>query len=267
MTAIIRRADWGARHPRSRRTITLPTSEVWLHHFATEKWFGAEGMRACQRYHMDSKGWADIGYSFVVDPTSLEVYEGRGAGVSGAHTYGHNTKSHGIAVMGNFQSREVSSMLIDRIAGLLAYGKKQGWWGGALSGGHRDVVGTQCPGDNLYAAIASINARAKNLAQPPIPTMAQAVVTDSNVERLAGEVLARAYYWAHVHPVDGGKFVRRDTGEEVKVDFAITLGGEPRSYSDLHITGPDRYATARAVGDLIRKFPPGTEVRRGHPFE
>lgn len=264
---LTRRADWGARPPRSRRTISTPTSEVWLHHFASEGWFGASGMRACQAFHMDRKGWADIGYSFVVDPVDLVVFEGRGFGVSGAHTYGRNTRSHGIAVMGNYQTRAVTSGLVDLLAELLVYGKRQGAWSSAaFTGGHRDVGSTACPGDHLYAALGRINARAKNLAQPPLPKMAQAVVTDNDVERLSGEVLARAYYWAHVAPADGGKFVRRDTGETVDVEFAITLGGDPRPHSDLHIAGEDRYGTARAVGDLIRKFPPGTENRRGHPF-
>jgi N-acetylmuramoyl-L-alanine amidase len=41
-------------------------------------------MRNIQNFHMNTNGWADIGYNFCIgDPG--QVYEGRGYGRHGAH--------------------------------------------------------------------------------------------------------------------------------------------------------------------------------------
>lgn len=106
---------------------------------------------------MDSREWTDISYSYVIDPDSLKIYEGRGAGIRGGHTKNRNSISHAICVMGNFNNDKVTGNLINVIGALVAYGHKQGWWPSRLTGGHRDVVSTECPGDNLYAAIGQIN--------------------------------------------------------------------------------------------------------------
>lgn len=152
----VTRSEWRARNPKSVSTIDLPTPELWLHHTAGSE-RGHAGMRAIQDYHMDVKGWNDIAYSFVVDPDSLGVYVGRGPGIQGGHTEGHNSISHAICVMGNFDVTQPSDDLLKVIAELINHGVAQGWWRG-LSGGHRDASGasTACPGSYLYAEINRI---------------------------------------------------------------------------------------------------------------
>lgn len=153
---IVSRAEWGARDRLRRHGIATPTPELYLHHTAGNE-SGPGGMRAIQQFHMDVKGWSDIGYSFVVDPDTLTVYEGRGAGVAGGHTKGRNSVSHGIAVMGDFTVNDPSAELVALLAGLVHHGLTREWWGDRFTGGHRDVVATACPGDRLYAAIPTIN--------------------------------------------------------------------------------------------------------------
>lgn len=156
MLEIVSRSEWRARPPRSVVTIPIPTPELWLHHTAGSE-EGASGVRAIQNFHMDTRGWSDIAYSFVIDRISLEVYEGRGAGVRGGHTFGHNSVSHGICVMGNFETMTVSDALVAKVAELVRFGQGRGWWPAQLTGGHRDVRPTSCPGANLYAEIGEIN--------------------------------------------------------------------------------------------------------------
>lgn len=165
---IITRAEWGARPPKHRNTIPTPTPELWLHHTGGNH-RGANGMRAIQAFHMDGRGWSDIAYSFVVDRISLDVYEGRGAGVAGGHTRGHNRISHAICCMGNFEHLIPQDDLLELLAELVAYGHKQGWWPDQFTGGHRDATGanTACPGRNLYARIPHINQLA--LQEPTVP--------------------------------------------------------------------------------------------------
>lgn len=166
---IVTRAQWGARPPRRRLTMALPSRELWLHHTAgTER--GISGMRRIQNQHMDVKGWDDIAYSVVIDPADLTVYEGRGPGVIGGHTFGHNSISHAICVMGDYDVLRPSDLLIAKIAEVVKHGNSQGWWPAALSGGHRDVRATQCPGNHLYPQIARINMLAHASGGPTMPT-------------------------------------------------------------------------------------------------
>ena len=50
---------------------------------------------------MDSNGWSDIGYSFLVGGDG-NVYEGRGFNIQGAHTSGYNSVGYGVCFIGNF---------------------------------------------------------------------------------------------------------------------------------------------------------------------
>ena len=158
---ITSRAEWGARPPKRRLTIETPTRELWLHHTAGDH-RGAAGVRNIQDFHMDSRGWSDIAYSYLIDRHTLEIFEGRGAGIAGGHTKGHNTHSHAICVMGNFENYGISGALLDTIAGLVAHGHSEGWWPDQLTGGHRDAPGAQtaCPGRYLWAQIPEINRKA-----------------------------------------------------------------------------------------------------------
>ena len=47
--------------------------------------------------------WSDIGYNFLIGGDG-RVYEGRGWGVQGAHTYGYNSIAVGICYIGDFTS-------------------------------------------------------------------------------------------------------------------------------------------------------------------
>lgn len=52
---------------------------------------------------LQSSGWDDIGYSFLIGADG-RVYEGRGWHRVGAHTYHYNDVGIGIAVIGNFMT-------------------------------------------------------------------------------------------------------------------------------------------------------------------
>jgi hypothetical protein len=153
---IVSRARWGARAPRVRRGITIPTPRLWIHHTAGSE-RGAAGMRSIQNFHMDGKGWADISYSFVVDNADGTIFEGRGAGIQGAHTRFDNTRSHAICMMGNFMNIRPSAQAIDSIVALARHGREQGWWVPTCHG-HREAprADTACPGDNLFARLGEI---------------------------------------------------------------------------------------------------------------
>lgn len=136
--------------------IVTPTPRLWLHHGAT----GVSDRKtaiAYAKYHIRTHGWVMEGYSFLI--AGGEVLEGRGEGKAGAHTQGDNDRSHGICMVGNYQSRLPSTADIDALVWLVRHGMDRGWWDGPITGGHRDAPGasTSCPGRRLWKHIPDIN--------------------------------------------------------------------------------------------------------------
>lgn len=164
---VVTRAQWGARAPRSRRKISLPTPRLWIHHSADER--QGSSIRAHQDWHMDGRGWADIAYSLLVD-TAGTVYEGRGIGVAGGHTAGDNSRSHGICVLGNHETRAPTAAAERTIVALARWGRDHGWWVPTL-GGHRDAPGasTACPGRHLYARLQELRRQVNSGGAPKTP--------------------------------------------------------------------------------------------------
>lgn len=75
-----------------------------IHHSAFYKANGAETLLEVQRLHRDDRGWADVGYHYLVDRDGA-IYEGRNLGVRGVHTQGRNTGSAGVCLLGDFRYR------------------------------------------------------------------------------------------------------------------------------------------------------------------
>ncbi|TPP66324.1 Peptidoglycan recognition protein 5 [Fasciola gigantica] len=95
---IISRREWGAALTRRLFSkITKPVPHVILHHTEQPTLCSGDScknsIRAIQKYHF-SRGYSDIGYSFLIG-TDGQIYEGRGWGVVGAHTYGYNRNGYG----------------------------------------------------------------------------------------------------------------------------------------------------------------------------
>ena len=61
-------------------------------------------VRAIQRNHQQQRGWDDVGYNFLIGGSDVraEIYEGRGFDVVGAHAVGYNSRSVGIALIGDW---------------------------------------------------------------------------------------------------------------------------------------------------------------------
>ena len=181
---IVSRAGWGADES---IVVGLPGQARQLDRMFVHHTVGANGysqdqspgiVRAIQAYHVNDRGWSDIGYNFLVDRFGT-IYEGRAGGIDqaviGAQAGGFNTGSSGVALMGTYTSATPSAEATAAIAELVAW--KAGvhhfdplGMGEAVSGGssryeegvvvtlpnlagHRDVSSTTCPGDGPYALL------------------------------------------------------------------------------------------------------------------
>ncbi|MDI9886713.1 FG-GAP-like repeat-containing protein [Streptomyces sp. HNM0645] len=193
---IIGRAQWGA----DESLVADPAEyidrvqAVYIHHtVGTNDYSCAESaalVRGIMTYHVKTNGWNDLGYNFLVDKCG-QIFEGRGGGVDlpvrGAHTYGFNSYSTGIALLGDFEGDPATGKPAGRPskAALQSAARVAAWKLGQYDGdpkgtvtltaqgntgkyttgqsatmnvisGHRDAFATACPGENLYARLPAI---------------------------------------------------------------------------------------------------------------
>lgn len=110
----------------------------------------SEFIRNIQSYHMDSLDNWDIGYNFLIGNDG-NVYEGAGWHKVGAHTYGYNKKSIGIAFIGDFSDELPSEKALNVAKEFLACGVSAGELDRRykLLGG-RQIHASESPGLRLY---------------------------------------------------------------------------------------------------------------------
>lgn len=144
MVNIIDRSEWGARPPHSRNTVSWGTrTEFIVHHSAGPT---SQSISSIQDFHMDNRGWSDIGYNMLVDQDG-NAYEGRGWLVVGAHAVGHNTSGIGVCYIGQNSPSGAAKSAIRAL-----YDQACDHAGRELAAkGHRDVNSTSCPGGNLHS--------------------------------------------------------------------------------------------------------------------
>lgn len=183
------RGCWGARAA-SVQYGNQPTRAI-LHHTAGSGDFNTNGIedskanvRAIQNLHMNTNGWSDIGYHFLVDKHG-NTFEGRAATmtnwVTGAHAYMANTRSVGFNFMGYFHSpyyHEAPAVMMNAVADVIAWYMPNGWDPhgnpGTTTGefgtspgslcGHNEVSSTACPGENLVDRLGEL----RNMVQQRI---------------------------------------------------------------------------------------------------
>ena len=172
-----RRSQWcpGGCPPNPNPIPTEPTHMI-VHHSAgtntASDWDAV--VRNIWHFHVVTRGWADIGYNWLIAPTG-QLYEGRGDGIKGAHFCGTNSNTVGICMMGNYMTIGPSGYAVHTLEQLLTwtahkwrikpeekrYHRVSGLNLFGLSG-HRDGCSTLCPGDSLYARLPAIR---KTLSQ------------------------------------------------------------------------------------------------------
>lgn len=154
-------------------------SKIILHHTATSTDEDPTvAIRAIYYYHAVTLGWGDIGYNVVVDRLG-NVYEGRfgGENAVGGHAYRYNPGSIGIAVIGTYQSVDVSPQAEASLLALLTYKATRHGIDPLGSSyfvdkelpnimGHRDALNTSCPGAAFYERLPSLRAQIRGGLPP-----------------------------------------------------------------------------------------------------
>jgi len=174
---IFSRAQWGA-DERLRDKGSLRYFEVhagFVHHTVNANGYSRSQVpgiiRSIYAYHTRTRGWSDIGYNFLVDRFG-RIWEGRYGGVDrpvvGAHTAGYNDYAFAMSAIGNFETVQPSTKMLNAYGRLFAWklalhgvdatapSQRVGSRSFPAINGHRDAGSTACPGRYLYAKLSTI---------------------------------------------------------------------------------------------------------------
>ncbi len=244
---VVSREEWGARSTSC--SSNTDKYRMAIHHTVTPATSDpAVRVRGIQNFHIDSRGWCDIGYHFLV---SLDgrMWEGRPLSQLGTHVGGQNTGNIGISYIGCFQNSGCNDWtpftppdaMID--AGATLVREMSRIYGITVNAtnvkGHRDHAGasTSCPGDNLHALLPQIRERASG---PSGPVWSAAYVDQSFP-------LARDPFVIPPGDEVAGYIELRNTGTDPWMPGETFLGTtEPRD-GDSPIAGSDWVSPRRAA--------------------
>jgi hypothetical protein len=245
---ILPRSAWGARAPRCGNA-DAPKQRMAIHHTVSARTLRGsyEGMlRQTQSYHMDGRGYCDVGYHFFVTDDG-RAWEARGVDILGGHSGNYNGRNAGIVFVGCFDGSAACNNLGGRdvpqammAAGARVIRALSGRYGIPIDAdrvkghGEQPFQATACPGSHLRARLEELRALARNNTQPQ-PSASAA--TSASASASAGQPAVR---WLGREP---GAGPRR---------------GRERVRRPLHVRPPGR----RQRGAVRRR--PGP-VEHGHP--
>jgi hypothetical protein len=168
-SGIVARSQWtrsGIARP-SEANAMNGISRITIHHDAivsTDLRSGSDVARrieSIRRSHVQ-RGWADIGYHYVIDPQG-RVWEARTTAKQGAHVEDNNEHNLGIVVMGNFNVHAPSpqaTVAVDRFVAL-----QMNRYNVPLSRvyTHQELKSTACPGNRMQRFMNSTRGRSGGL--------------------------------------------------------------------------------------------------------
>jgi hypothetical protein len=153
---VVPRERWHAKPTGSNVTAMSSIYRITVHHTADpcyqEDWASSMArMLLYQKTHQEGRGWADIGYHYIIDRAG-RIWEGRPLVYQGAHA-GNSEKNRGnigVCLMGDFNQQELTrgqeSSLVNLLRELCRIHRIDG---GSKIYTHMELHATQCPGKKL----------------------------------------------------------------------------------------------------------------------
>lgn len=147
---IVPRTAWGARAvsegytPHTPQRITIHMDGAYFERDPIQR------MQLLQSWSIDTRGWVDIPYHYVIDREGV-IYEGRPVQFVGDTGTNYDPAGHiSVALMGDFDIQAPAQAQIDALVALAAWLSATYRIPPALIQGHRDYAYTSCPGEYFY---------------------------------------------------------------------------------------------------------------------
>lgn len=140
-----------------------PILEIIIHHSATKD-SGTVSWDAIRRYHMEDRGWSDIGYHYGIELVGsvYTVMVGRPEHIAGAHTVGRNAQSLGFCFVGDYDKESPPRPMLEGAAAavLLPWCRRYNIHPERIRP-HSEFANKTCPGrlfpmDELRAIVAKL---------------------------------------------------------------------------------------------------------------
>jgi LysM repeat protein len=158
---LVHRADWTNVQVKGNNTAMDGVSRITVHH--TGEHPGLEGvpevevLRRIEHYHQHERGWAAIGYHYIVGKGG-RVYEGRPVRYQGAHVSGANEHNLGISVVGDYMAKLPNATQLGALDAFLTDSRLRFRVPKSRVYGHRELGQSQCPGDALFGWVRQYRA-------------------------------------------------------------------------------------------------------------
>ncbi len=254
----VSRSGWGARASRCSARHTI--NRITVHHTATpsNEPNNPARMRQMQSFHMDSRGFCDIGYHFVVG-TDGRVYQGRAETLRGAHVANNNSGNAGVSFIGTYSSSAPSGAMMH--AGARAINAIGCHYGVSINRtrvkGHREYGSTNCPGNALYNRLGGLVSDAASMGCGGQTAPAPAPSPQPSPSPSPGTALVQGI----VH--EAGNTSRRISGATVRV-AGQTATTNSNGYYNVRVSSGTHTITASAsgyqTGSVTRTAPAGSET-------
>lgn len=174
------RSAWSARGPDRGNVEPMgAVHRVTIHHSAmyfrdTRPGTCAAQIQRIQRDHMQNRGYGDIGYHYLIDPSG-RVWQGRDLALQGAHASGSNNVGNvGICLLGNFvrgrQGHAPTGAQVQAMNQLVGSLQRRFRFGPDAIHCHSDFKATDCPGPLMLPVVAAMVRdfqRSRTLAAAP----------------------------------------------------------------------------------------------------
>lgn len=176
--AIRPRSEWNAA-PVDKRNVEPMTTvhRLTIHHSAmyfrdVRPTTCAAQLQQIQKDHMQNRGYGDIGYHYIIDPSG-RVWQGRDLRYQGAHASGSNNLGNvGICLLGNFvrgkKGQGPTDAQVQAMRQLVAAVMQRYHFGPEGVFCHSDFKATDCPGPLMEPVVASMVRDLQRKAKQPL---------------------------------------------------------------------------------------------------
>ncbi len=131
----------------------------------------ARRIESIRASHVNARGFADIGYHYIIDPTG-RVWEGRPSWKQGAHVKDQNEHNIGVMVLGNFEVQQPTPQALASVDQFLSVLMQRHKVSLSRVYTHQEIGQSGCPGRNLQRYMDQTRASRGRLASAASRTRA-----------------------------------------------------------------------------------------------